>query len=164
MSYINDLKQLQELPTPAMPSLWPQTWGWLALCVLVVVLACTAFALWQRRRQANAYRRVAVAELDAITERWRQKPNDTSPLRDIPALLKRAALTRLGHSTPSVGYLSGREWQHLLERMAQTPFTNNFWEHLAVLAYADDLEIKKINIRELITECRDWLETHHDSV
>lgn len=164
MSILDELKQLQELPTPTMPTLWPQTWGWLVFIALIAVLIGALLLLWQRRRQANAYRREALAELDLIMQCWQQQPGNYAPLRDIPALLKRAAISRLGGDAVDVARMRGREWQGLLERMTPSPIPNNLSQSLALLAYAQEHEFSQIDLTTVVANCRLWLETHDDPV
>ncbi len=162
MSLLDELKQLQELPPPGLPSLWPQTWGWWVLLALLVLLISTGLLLWQRHRRRNAYRRAALRELDSLMQGWRQQPTDYRLLREIPELLKRAALSRLSNSSAAVGALSGVKWQSLLERMARAPLPEDLWQNLAQLAYAQDHELHSMDIPGIAATCRHWLETHHD--
>ncbi|GAA0687907.1 DUF4381 domain-containing protein [Marinobacterium maritimum] len=164
MSLISELNQLQELPAPPMPDLWPQTWGWWALLFCLLTLALIVFVTWRRRRHANAYRRVALLELDRLQRRWQQLPNDPSPLRDIPDLLKQAVIARLGQENPDIAVMTGHNWQKLLSGMARTPLPQDFAHHLELLAYADDQTLQALNLASLIADCRHWLENHHDPV
>lgn len=164
MSILDELKQLQGLPPPAMPSLWPQTWGWAVLMALVAVLIGVTLILWLRRWQANAYRRAALAELDLIQQRCQLYPNDHEPLRDIPELLKRAALSRLGRDAPGIARMGGQEWQSLLESMTQSPLSGHLTPNLTMLAYAQDRELSSVDKSAVFADCRRWLETHHDPV
>lgn len=164
MSLISELNQLQELPAPPMPAFWPQTWGWWALLFCLLTLVLVVFVLWRHKRRANAYRRVALLELDRLQRRWQQLPNDPSPLRDIPDLLKQAVMARLGQQNPDIAVMTGHNWQKLLNRMAHSPLPPKFTDDLALLAYADDQTLKTLNPASLIAECRHWLETHHDPV
>ncbi len=159
-----ELNQLQELPTPPLPPLWPQTWGWWLLLAALLALAGIALVTWQHRRQANAYRRTALAQLDRVSMLWQQTPDDPGPLREIPGILKQAVQARLGPDTPGIAGMSGDAWQHQLASMARTPLPSGFAQALAQLAYADDRSVQGMDLAGLIAACRHWLETHHDPV
>jgi len=169
MSLTSELGQLQELPPPVMPALWPQTWGWVAVAVLILALVTVGLVFWKRRRDANAYRREALAELDALYESWKQHSLDFRSLRDIPELLKRAALSRPalpGESAAvtEIAVMTGADWQQRLSQMARTPLSEGFADNLATLAYANDEDLLALDVTRLVAECRHWLETHHDPV
>lgn len=162
MSLLGELKQLQELPPPVLPPLWPQTWGWLLLLTLLLLGFGAALLLWRRKRRSNAYRREALLQLDKLVRHWQQQPEDYARLRDVPELLKRAALSRLDANATAVARLSGAEWQRLLASMARAPLVDNLGQNLAQLAYAPDSQLSAMDIAGLLAECRCWLETHDD--
>ncbi|WP_118136573.1 DUF4381 domain-containing protein [Oceanicella sp. SM1341] len=97
---------LDQLVPPAEPppvSLMPQTWGWVALAVLLaLLLALAARALWRRHR-ANAWRRAALRLLAEAGD---------DPAR-ISAILRRAALTC--HPRAEVAGLTGAAWLGFLD-------------------------------------------------
>lgn len=167
MSLVSELRTLQELPTPEMPSYWPQTWGWGALLALALMLALAALIRWKRRRDTNAYRRAALADLGRIEALWRNNPDNPTPLRDIPGLLKQAVMQRPTRDTGASQHIasqSGAAWQALLSELATRPLPARFSDELATLAYAPDPEVMALGLPDLIAECRHWLETHHAPV
>ncbi|MBW0148487.1 DUF4381 domain-containing protein [Marinobacter arenosus] len=164
MSLVSDLEQLRELPSPPMPLLWPQTWGWALVLTLLLALVVAGLLFWRQRRKTNAYRRAALAELDVLEAQWRRDPASTAPLRDIPELLKRAVLNRPGNTATELARMGGPDWQGELQRMAATPLSETFAESLADLAYASDQTLTRLDAAAVIAECRQWLETHHDPV
>ncbi len=164
MSLIAQLEQLQELPDPALPAYWPQTWGWGVLFALLIVLIAWRLFVSYRRWHANAYRRQALIELEQLLNQWQQSPQNLAPLRDLPGLLKRAALARLGPDAPGLTRMSGKAWQHLLQQMSPATLPVTFAADLAALAYADDLSLRQQDLAQLTAHCRRWLETHHDPV
>lgn len=167
MSLINELNNLQELPPPDMPSYWPQTWGWAVLVALALIAAGVALIRWKRHWDANAYRRAALKELELIESLWRSDPDNPTPLRDVPGLLKRAVLNRPVKDRAvltGVAGQHGKDWQAMLSGMATQPLPEHFSDQLATLAYAGDNNLRALRLEELITECRAWLETHHDPV
>ncbi len=164
MSLIAQLEQLQELPDPALPAYWPQTWGWGVLLALLLGLTAWRLFVFYRKWQANAYRRQALVELEQLLNQWQQSPQNPAPLRDLPGLLKRAALARLGPDAPGLTRMSGNDWQQLLQQMSPATLPATFATNLAALAYADDQSLQQQDLGQLIAHCRQWLETHHDPV
>ncbi|WP_157018882.1 DUF4381 domain-containing protein [Mesorhizobium xinjiangense] len=105
------LDRLVKAPEPPPVSMMPQTWGWVALA-LILLLAGTLIALRIRRRNlANAYRRFAIRELDAA----RDDP------AAIAAILRRTALA--AYPRRDVAGLAGEDWLRFLdERVEGTDF------------------------------------------
>lgn len=164
MSLISELEQLKELPPPPMPALWPQTWGWGLVLALALFITTAVLIRWRQKWKANAYRRVAMAELAALEALWRKHPEDTALLREVPELLKRAVLSRPGQTSKELPSMGGRDWQNQLERMSDMLLSKDFSARLADLAYASDMTLEHLDLEALINECRQWLETHHDPV
>lgn len=103
-SLIDLIEQLTEPAVPPPISMMPQTWGWVALGVLVAVLL--AYGIWRswRYARANAYRRAALQLL--------YKAQDSpAPIAEI---LRRTALAAYPHAR--VASLSGAEWLAFLDR------------------------------------------------
>ena len=63
---------LKELPDPTAVAYQPQTWGWLALAALGLLLSVGVVAWVRRRRRRNAYRTEALGRLDEAREHWRR--------------------------------------------------------------------------------------------
>ena len=164
MSPTQQLQQLKELPDPPLPAFWPQTWGWWALLALILLATAMYATHRYRRYRANAYRRQALAELNQVLIHWQAAPGDISPLRDIPGLLKRTALARLGPEHLGTRSMGGDDWQQLLQRMSSAPLPADFAAQLGLLAYADDRAVQQLDLALLYKHCRLWLETHHDPV
>ncbi|MCR4538304.1 DUF4381 domain-containing protein [Pseudomonas sp. 18.1.10] len=145
-AHVPSIEQLQELGLPAPVSYWPQTWGWgvlLGLLVLgLLVLGVRKWLHWRR----NAYRREALAQLERISD-----------LRELPALLKRVALSMPlpAQEHQRVPTLRGAEWQAFLQRHAGAPVPEDFSEQLAQLAYGAPLQHP-----HLLAQCKAWVEQH----
>lgn len=165
MSLVNELKALQELPPPELPPYWPQTWGWAALLAAILIAVGIALILWKRHRNANAYRRAALQELARLESLWRSSPDNLTPLRDLPWLLKQAVMAhpvKVPSRQTRVAEQSGADWQATLSAMATHPLRKDFSDQLAILAYAGDHDLRTLPLETLIVECRTWLETHRD--
>jgi len=160
------IDQLQELPlpTPAF-SYWPQTWGWLALLLVVVALAGW-WAIWRWRRwQRERYRREALLQLERLEQGLDDPPRRLQALRELPVLLKRVALSLSDSGTAAT--LSGAQWQRFLAEHARAPLPDNFASQLFTLAYAPDAQVQGMadtEIKSLFATSRHWIEAHHVAV
>ena len=92
---------LKELAWPEAIPFLPQTIGWLV--VALVVLALIAWMSWRARKRwhRNAYRREALASIDAMRA-------DPAQAAQLAFVLRRSALAAYERS--SVASLRGREW------------------------------------------------------
>lgn len=153
------IEQLQELALPAPISYAPHTWGWAVLLGLLLASAALLGArrYWHWRR--NRYRRQALARLGQL----RQARDPLAALRELPELLKRAALSMPSPAPPHLAApLSGEPWQAFLRRHGPAPA--GFSQQLALLAYAPDatlLALPAPQRQALFDHCQHWLEHHH---
>lgn len=103
-----DLSQLRDIHTPDTVSWWPIADGWLLLFKLIVVLILLGCFLY-RRKQAQSWRKVALAELESI----RQQPDSLQQVQAISALLRRVAVTC--YPRYKVASLTGEAWLRFLD-------------------------------------------------
>ncbi len=132
-------------PEPAPVSMFPQTWGWAVLLALVV--AAAAWFAWRRWRawRADAYRRAALAEIDAAGD---------DPAR-IAAILRRAALAAWPRD--AIAPLSGEEWLEFLDGTAPgSGFGNGAGRLAATGPYAPVAESSP----DFARLARDWVRLH----
>lgn len=103
VNLVDLIDRLAEPPEPAPISMAPQTTGWTVLAVLLAL--ALAWLAWRavRRWRANAYRRVALAELEAAGD-------DPTAIADI---LRRTAL--VAWPRERVAGLSGKDWLRFLD-------------------------------------------------
>lgn len=102
------LAALHPLREPGPIGWWPPAPGWWLLLGLLL-LALAALAWWALRRyRANAYRRRALQQLEAIYAEFHQTGDRARCLQDVNALLKSVAL----HAYPRrrVAAASGAAW------------------------------------------------------
>ena len=161
MSEAANISQLQVLPLPPAVSFFPQTWGWLALLLLLfgITLFYAGRAAWRWR--LNRYRRAALVELALIESALRNAANRNA-LRQLPDLLKRTALSMPGQ--PDVASLHGAAWQAFLQRCSATALPADLNQQLAELSYAPDARLQALSekqVSDLLSVCRHWLEQHH---
>ncbi|WP_025110022.1 DUF4381 domain-containing protein [Pseudomonas sp. H1h] len=91
---IPSIDQLQELGLPAPVSYAPQTWGWWVLLAILLLSAMLMGLRRYRQWRRDQYRREALQRLAQL----RGRSDDLSALRELPELLKRAALSIPAHS------------------------------------------------------------------
>lgn len=157
------LERLQELPMPAPASSYlPQTWGWLVLLAIgLVLLGACAWRTW-RRWQRDRYRRQALARLETLVPGLTAAPAHLAALRELPELLKRVAQSMPGGA--SAAALGGADWQAWLQRSGAGGLPDDFGQHLATLAYAPDARLQAYTSAELnalLAHSRRWIESHH---
>lgn len=157
------LDQLQELPLPALPSYWPQTWGWAVLAaVLLAGIGWAALRGWRRYRR-NLYRRQAIQALDRLKQEIRVDP---LAVRELPDLLKRTALAAQTEGQRyGVAALHGHGWFDYLQHSAgREVFPAHSERMLSTLAYAPDETVRALDretLNQLIVASRQWVEHHH---
>ena len=140
------LEGLNDVVAPEPVSLVPRTVGWWVLAAVVVttLVALTALA-WQRYRR-HAYRRAALAMVES------------TPLTELPALLKRVALAAAPRT--DVASLTGDAWLAFLDRTGGgVDFTNGPGRKLASVSYAPAPE-DSATVTELRTLAARWVRTH----
>src|SRR5262245_13976995 len=128
------LENLYDIITPPPVPWWPPAPGWYVLGAAVLVLA--AWAGWSgwKRWQAAAYRRAALAALQQLKARTTDEAQRESALRELPELVKRAALAAFPRQ--QVASLSGAAWLAFLDRTGHTDaFTRGRGQLLPVLSY-----------------------------
>lgn len=165
MSAPANISQLQDLPLPAAVSYLPQTWGWLALLLLLlgVGLYYAGRSLYRWRR--NRYRRAALAEFSRLQLALTEPAQTVAALRQLPELLKRTALSM--PNPPAVASFSGQAWQQFLQASSPTRLPDDFARQLALLAYAPQEQLRSLppaHISQLLSSSRLWLEQHHVAV
>jgi hypothetical protein len=153
------LDKLADLVVPQPVSWMPQTWGWAAVALLLLMLATWLAIRAVRRHIANRYRREALRELDGLVRRR----NDGTTLTVVAALLKRVALAAWPRR--DVASLSGAAWVAFLRShsgAAQFPE--------AVAHLLDDAEYRgpapgvTAGEREAFAAAaREWIEKHRVS-
>jgi hypothetical protein len=145
--WMSNLEEI-ELPEPVLFTF--ETPGWYLLAGLVLGVGLwLAYRLW-RRWQADAYRRAALAELEAI-----EAP------QEIPELLKRVAL--VAYPRAQVADLYGDEWLGFLDRsLGTTDFSDGVGRQLPQLAYDPEAadRLSEPENKQLSKLARRWILRH----
>ncbi len=166
MSAAANISQLQQLPLPEAVSYLPQTWGWLALLLILLAVGLLFAARKALHWRRNRYRRAALMELAQLHAQTSHASTRLHALRQLPELLKRTALSM--PQQPAVESLCGAAWQHWLQQRNPTsPLPADFNQQLAHLAYAPPAQIEQLDagqIAQLFGHCQAWLEQHHVAV
>lgn len=104
---------LHDVPVPPRVPMWPQTWGWAVVAVIVLAVLRWAVRTLRARHAANAYRRAALTELA-------QAGDDPAA---IAAILRRTALVAFPRA--DVAGLTGSDWLEFLnEQVPGCGFTD----------------------------------------
>lgn len=104
-----DLSRLADIVVPPPVPWWPPAPGWwmVAAALLAVIFILVIAGVQHRHR--NAYRRQALAEIDALGP-----VVDATDLSALSAILKRSAL--VAYRREQVASLTGSEWLGFLDR------------------------------------------------
>jgi len=147
---------LRELPLPDPVPWTPETYGWVGVAMCAFGLACWIAFKRYRHWKSQAYRREALAELDAMN-------HDRAHLASLPHLLRRTALSAFPRA--EVASLQGPEWIHWLNS-AGAAFTTQDAAPLDRLAYQPQLaeELDDPSVDRLLSASRSFVRTHRARV
>jgi len=152
-SLVELLDQLQDIVEPPPVSMAPATWTWAVLATLLLALAALAAVAWLRHRRRTAYRRAALAELDALAPALSR--GDVPALAALAALIRRTALAAFPRD--EVATLTGSGWIAFLDRTG-----GSFAPFAAALAsgpYAADPPA--FDGPRMLRAARHWIARHH---
>ncbi|MBW8636295.1 DUF4381 domain-containing protein [Hoeflea sp. WL0058] len=138
--------KLAEPGEPPAVSMAPQTFGWVVLVIVVLgLLAWLAFAGWRKWR-ANAYRRAALAELDAAG-------GDAAA---IAAVLRRCAL--VAWPREQVAGLVGAQWIGFLDKTGgDGQFASEACRGMLLAPYRQDITASTPEFRQAVAR---WIRKH----
>ena len=118
MNPSDPLSQLKDIHLPQAVEWWPPAIGWwIVLILLLLAVGGGSYWLWWRYKRM-AYKREAIAQMDAIRSNYLKARNDQQLLSEISSLLKRTAITRYGRD--EIAGLAGEQWLNFLDRTGQT--------------------------------------------
>lgn len=149
------IRGIVEIDLPSPVSMQPQTPGWYALALLIVIgFLWSSFAL-SRRYIRNRYRRQAVKRLAELRARY--LGGEPEALRGLAPLLRATALAA-GDRT-QIAQLEGEEWQQALNQMAPktAPVPVDLLEKLA---YQPSPGLVSEQYAELFSTLKRWIVKH----
>ena len=147
------LAQLKDIHLPDPVGQWPPALGWWLLAVVVILLMVGIIVwLWQRHRK-NAYRREALAYLDALQQRAAEH-DPVTVATQLSSLLKRVAITLFGrHQTAG---LNGSDWLRFLDEKGKTDaFSQGPGKILGSDIYKPNVQVDLTSLFEL---SKQWIE------
>lgn len=153
------LENLRGIALPAPVPWWPPAPGWWILAA--GLLAAGGLAAWRQWRhyRANAYRREARRQLDAIGRRVEAGMSDGAAA-ELAAVLKRAALA--AYPRAQVASLTGAAWLAFLDRTGRTTaFSSGPGRWLGQWAYAGRPPHPPSSLKAALEVARRWV-AHHD--
>lgn len=139
------LDRLHGLEPPPEISWWPLAPGWYAVgAFLFCAVALLCFWSWKKWR-ANAYRRVALRELELASD-----------TRSVAEVLRRVGLMIAPRST--IAALSGRDWVEWLSKRGDEPMPGDVRNQLLLGVY--DPGVTASDCEPLKSYARQWISSH----
>ena len=90
------LAALQDIHLPAEIGLWPPAWGWWVLLIATIVCVCALVVFIKRKKARNAYRALAITELNNSHKLYGDERN-SEYLQALSVILRRTALSGFGN-------------------------------------------------------------------
>lgn len=144
VTLVDLMDRLVEVSEPLPVSMWPQTWGWAVVGIVLLVAIALGVTHVARRYRANAYRRAALAELASAGD-------DAAA---VAVILRRTALT--AYPRPEVCRLVGDDWLRFLESTATgVAFTSGPGSAVASAPYRRGVEAAGV-----AAEAEKWVRRH----
>ncbi len=152
MSMNSMLSGLAEPSLPENISWIPNAPGWYVVAGIIICVILYRAYLAYRQYQANAYRRMALIELDKL-----QKHSEG--VKQLPHLLRKTALDAYPRSL--VSPLLGSQWEQWLDEQCQgSQFSTQFNGLLASLSYSPKVSIDQHQSQGLYTQVAHWIQHH----
>ncbi|AZO76446.1 MULTISPECIES: DUF4381 domain-containing protein [unclassified Bosea (in: a-proteobacteria)] len=153
------LANLRDLTLPPEISFWPPAPG-----IWILGAACTALiavAIWHamQRYRARAYRRAAIAELNALAGAIER--GDPVGVARISSVLKRVAIVDYGRE--QVAPLSGEAWADFVASKASVDFDARPIRRILSGVYVAEPAPGPSELRELISQASIWIRSDRKS-
>lgn len=151
-SLVELLDELHGYAEPPPVSMMPATWGWAVLAA--IVLGALVLGLWAfvRHRRATAWRRAALAELDALAPGL--EAGEPAALARLEMLLRRVALRAFPRTEAAP--LEGEGWAAFLARTG-----GGFGALGPALAEAPYRSVAGYDGAAALREARRWIGARH---
>ncbi len=146
--------RMADIAVPEPVSYAPQTAAWWVVAsVLVMAVGVTIYVAF-RRRKANAYRRQAIFELDALEKRVTAE----AAYGDLASLVRRTALAAFPRQ--QVASLHGDDWLAFLDRTGPGGFRDGPGRSLATAPYDGGRALSANDRAMLVRTVRNWIRSH----
>mgnify|MGYP001818350151 CR=1 FL=1 len=143
MSPQDPLAGLHPLRQPEPIGWWPLAPGWwLLIALLILAIGALAYVL-ARRHRANAYRRMALTQLEQLRQEHLRNGDDTAYLASTNALLKSVALR--AYPRRDVAACSGDSWLEFLNKRCETARFPADFVTAAYRRQCPDMDIENIH-------------------
>ena len=153
------LAELQDIHLPAEIGLWPPAWGWWLLLVVVIVCVASLGFLIKRNKSRNAYRALAIAELNNSFKQYSDEQN-SEYLQALSVILRRTALSGFGNQFNAS--LKGHDFlQWLDEQCTKThsQFSQGVGTALLIGPYQRNPEFDRVALHQLSLL---WIKEHRN--
>jgi Domain of unknown function (DUF4381) len=153
------LVELQDIHLPAEIGLWPPAWGWWLLLLVVIVSVASLVFFIKRHKSRNAYRALAIAELNTSFKQYSDEQN-SEYLQALSVILRRTALSGFGHQFNAS--LKGHDFlQWLDEQCAKTnsQFSKGVGTALLIGPYQKNPEFDRMALHQLSFL---WIKEHRN--
>lgn len=155
------LAALHPLREPALIGWWPLAPGWWAVLILLALAIIILGYHLLKRYRANTYRRLGLAQLEAIRSSFNRAADVDSPVqgavRDTNALLKTVALRTFPRH--DIAALSGEAWLSFLNETRRSESSDSKFStafaNAAYRAHAPELDID-----QLFQASKNWIKKH----
>ena len=149
-----DLGGLHDIVTPSGFPFWPPAPGvWVLIAALAALLLLQAWRAWLRYR-ANAYRRIALRELDAVAAS--AEGDGADDVLGVSAILKRVAL--VSYPRERVASLSGEAWAGFIAAQSRSGVDVSAITRALEGAFA--AREAGTSIRPMIAAAKTWVRRH----
>jgi len=158
------LRALKDIAMPQPVSWIPQTWGWMALAVILASLILALSVRWLKQYRANRYRREALLELQALEREILDPATRRQAIQTLAVLLKRTALAAWPRA--DVASLSGAAWIQFLRSQEDDGVSEELATMLDDFEYHGDGSRRTIPSNmagDVFASVRQWIERHHVS-
>jgi hypothetical protein len=151
------LNDIIETSQPESISWWPQTLGWQLLFLFSTFYLLVKGYRRYKKYIANAYRREAIAWIEALPVYQVSKPEVI--FRQLPAILRKTAISAF--SRAEVSLLSKDNWELWLDNQCQgSRFTSHCSNLLYRLSYQADHQLSTEQMMLLQTDILHWIKFH----
>jgi|GEM_PF-176043 len=153
------LAQLQDIHLPDAVGIWPLAWGWWLIIIVILSGLTLLILLIKRKHQRNAYRALALMELNALANQFNTEQN-AEYLQALSILLRRTALSGCGQYFDVS--LKGLNWLAWLDKQCvatQNQFSQGVGTALLIGPYQKAPQFDRDALHQLAIL---WLKEHRN--